>query len=96
MVRERDIERWIVGQIGRMGGIAFKFVSPGYDGVPDRLICMPGGRIYFAELKTETGDLSRMQIYQIERLRMLGYDVRVIRGKKEAEEFIQMLQGIAS
>ena len=28
-----------------------KFVSPGFTGVPDRLILLPGGRVIFVELK---------------------------------------------
>lgn len=92
MVRERDIERWLVGQIKRMGGEAFKFVSPGNDGVPDRMVCMPGGRIYFIELKTEEGGPSKIQTYQIRRFQKLGCDVRIISGREEAEQFIKMLQ----
>lgn len=92
MVRERDIERWLVSLIKRMGGEAFKFVSPGNDGVPDRLVCMPGGRIYFVELKTDSGRPSGLQQWQMERLRRLGASVHLITGMEEAMEFIRMLQ----
>lgn len=92
MVRERDIERWLVSLIKRMGGEAFKFVSPGNDGVPDRLVCMPGGRIYFVELKTDRGRPSGLQQWQMERLRRLGVSVHLITGMEEAMEFIRMLQ----
>ena len=92
MVRERDIERWLVGQIKRMGGEAFKFVSPGNDGVPDRMVCMPGGRIYFVELKTEEGGPSKIQTYQIRRFQKLGCDVRIISGREEAERFVQQIK----
>lgn len=92
MVRERDIERWLVSLIKRMGGEAFKFVSPGNDGVPDRLVCMPGGRIYFVELKTDRGRPSGLQQWQMERLRRLGVSVHLITGMEEAMQFIRMLQ----
>lgn len=92
MVRERDIERWLVGQIKRMGGEAFKFVSPGNDGVPDRMVCMPGGKIYFIELKTEEGGPSKIQTYQIRRFQKLGCDVRIISGREEAERFVQQIK----
>lgn len=92
MVRERDIERWLVSQIKRMGGEAFKFVSPGNDGVPDRMVCMPGGKIYFIELKTEEGGPSKVQIYQIRRFRKLGCNVRIISGREEAEWFVQQIK----
>lgn len=92
MVRERDIERWLVSQIKRMGGEAFKFVSPGNDGVPDRMVCIPDGKIYFIELKTEEGGPSKIQTYQIRRFQKLGCNVRIISGREEAEQFIRMLQ----
>lgn len=92
MVRERDIEKWLVSLIKRMGGEAFKFVSPGNDGVPDRLVCMPGGRIYFVELKTDKGRPSGLQQWQMERLRRLGVSVHLITGMEEAMQFIRMLQ----
>lgn len=92
MVRERDIEKWLAGRIRQMGGEAFKFVSPGNDGVPDRLVCMPGGRVYFVELKTDEGRPSGLQQWQMERLRRLGLNVYLITGLEEAVQFIEMLQ----
>ena len=44
---EKDIERFLVNGVKKLGGVAYKFVSPGNAGVPDRLIVMPGGRVYF-------------------------------------------------
>lgn len=86
-MRESEIE----GRLGRMikqhGGLYFKFVSPGCPGVPDRLVALPGGRIIFVELKTDTGTVSALQRYQIDRMRAQGLDVRVIRGQAEAEAF---------
>ena len=92
MVRERDIEKWLVSLVKRMGGEAFKFVSPGNDGVPDRLVCMPGGRVYFVELKTDEGRPSGIQQWQMERLRRLGLNVHLITGMEEAVRFIEMLR----
>ena len=50
-MREKEIEQRLVQAVKDMGGIAPKFVSPGLDGVPDRLILLPGGHMAFAELK---------------------------------------------
>lgn len=88
-MRERDIEKWLRRQVESMGGLAFKFTSPGNDGVPDRLAVLPGGRIYFIELKTDRGRLSPLQVWQQDRLRQLGVNVAVIRGMDEAVEFIE-------
>ena len=52
MERERDIEKWLRQKIEQMGGIALKFTSPGNDGVPDRIAVLPGGQVWFIELKT--------------------------------------------
>lgn len=77
---ERDIEQKLVQGVRTLGGRAYKFVSPGNAGVPDRLVVLPGGHVCFVELKTERGRLSDIQNLQIERLRALGADVVVIRG----------------
>ena len=96
-MRERDIEKWLRRQIESMGGQAFKFTSPGNDGVPDliieylliRLAVLPGGLIYFVEMKTDRGRLSPLQIWQQDRLDALGCQVRTIRGMDEAAAFIE-------
>ena len=91
-MRERDIEEWLVRQVRELGGIADKFVSPGNPGVPDRLIIIPGGHVIFVELKTEIGRMSNIQKWQRERYRKMGADFRIIKGKKEAEEFINEIR----
>ena len=88
-MRERDIEKWLRRQVESLGGLAFKFTSPGNDGVPDRLAVLPGGLIYFVELKTDRGRLSPLQVWQQDRRRQLGVNVAVIRGMEEAAEFIE-------
>ena len=52
--REREIEKYFVQQVKKNGGLAPKFVSPGWDGVPDRLVLLPDGRMAFVELRQET------------------------------------------
>lgn len=50
-VRERDIEAYLRDEVKNLGGIAYKFISPGHDGVPDRQIVLPGDIHVFVELK---------------------------------------------
>ena len=88
-MRERDIEAKLRQAIEKDGGLFFKFVSPGNDGVPDRIAILPDGQIWFIELKTESGRLTPIQVWQIDRLRQLGVNVAVIRGMDEAAEFIE-------
>ena len=79
-MREKEIEKFLVNGVRKMGGVAFKFVSPGNAGVPDRLVVMPGGKIYFAELKTDKGTPTILQCRQMDRLFSLGCDVNLVRG----------------
>jgi len=87
--RERDVEKWLRKEIEKMGGLAFKWTSPGNDGVPDRIVILPGGRVHFVELKTDGGKPRPVQVWQLGRLRHLGCNAEVIRGMDEAREFIE-------
>ena len=86
---EKEIEKKFVEGIKKIGGIAYKWVSPGNDGVPDRMVCLPGGSVAFVELKTEVGRLSGRQKIQIKRLKALGFDVRVLYGMADVESFLK-------
>lgn len=88
---EREIEKIFVTEIARVGGRAYKFVSPGNDGVPDRVVCLPNGKTYFVELKKASGKLTNLQKVQIERLRDLGQKVYVLKGLDRVAEFFKML-----
>lgn len=50
-MREKTIEHKLASTVKNMGGIAPKFVSPGFDGMPDRLVLLPMGKIAFVEVK---------------------------------------------
>lgn len=91
-MKESEIESWIGQQVRRHGGYFYKFVSPGNDGVPDRICILPGGIIIFVELKTKTGRLSKIQKYQLKRLQDLGCRTRVIYGMEEAKRFINEIR----
>lgn len=86
-MRERDIEDWLRRRIESTGGIAFKFTSAGNDGVPDRIAILPGGQIWFIELKTVSGKLSALQGWQIKRMKKRSARVAVIRGMDEARNW---------
>lgn len=94
-MREADLEARLVRGVKAVGGVAYKFVSPGSVGVPDRLVVLPGGKIVFVELKAEDGRLSRMQVYQNAQLRGLGADVRVVKGAAGVEEFLDWLREVS-
>ena len=91
-MREREIEEHLRLGVKRLGGIAFKFTSPGNAGVPDRLIVLPGNRIYFVELKRPGGEARPLQKMQIGRLRDLGCKVFVIDSKEGVDKFLNDIQ----
>ena len=72
-MRESTVERRLVTEVKMRGGIAPKFVSPGLDGVPDRLVLLPHGQLAFVELKAPGQKLRPLQVRRIEQLRALGY-----------------------
>ena len=77
-MREKQIEQKLVRAVRAVGGIAPKFVSPGLDGVPDRLILLPGGHLAFAELKAPGQRPRPIQQRRIGQLRQLGFRVYII------------------
>ena len=84
---ERDIERALVRYVKSLGGLCLKFVSPGWDGAPDRLCLLPGGKICFVELKRPGAKPRPLQLRRHEQLRRLGFDVRVIDSMEEVRGF---------
>lgn len=75
---EKLIERKLRDMVRHRGGLALKFTSPGFDGVPDRLLLFPGGRAAFVEVKT-TGKKPRpLQMSRKRQLESLGFKVFVV------------------
>ncbi len=77
-MREKTIETKLVKAVRAIGGLAPKFVSPGLDGVPDRLVLLPGGRIAFIELKAQGKTLRPLQVRRKKQLETLGFSVYCI------------------
>ena len=94
-MREHDVEKWLVAEVKRLGGRAYKWTSPGNDGVPDRIVILPGRPPIFVELKTDRGRLTALQNVQIGRLRDLGQDVRVLYGMDGVSRFLDEVVGDA-
>lgn len=77
-MREKATEAKLVKAVKSMGGLAPKFVSPGFDGVPDRLVLLPKGKIAFIELKAEGKELRPLQVRRKRQLEKLGFSVYCI------------------
>ncbi|MBI6549912.1 VRR-NUC domain-containing protein [Xenorhabdus lircayensis] len=80
-IREDVIERHLVNEVKKLGGIAYKFVSPGRRGVPDRVVVLPNGRVVFVECKAPGEKPRPDQLREHERLRALGQTVVVLDSK---------------
>ena len=89
---EKEVEKFLVREVKKIGGVSFKFISPGNAGVPDRIVILPTGKIVFAELKTDKGKLTKLQEVQIKKISDLGADARVLRGIEGVKEFINEIQ----
>ena len=74
-MREKTIESKLVKAVKNMRGLAPKFVSPGFDGVPDRIVLLPHGKIAFVELKAEGETLRPLQVRRKRQLESLGFSV---------------------
>ncbi|MBO6204520.1 MAG: VRR-NUC domain-containing protein [Selenomonas sp.] len=77
-MRESAIEKKLVTATKTMGGIAPKFTSPGFDGMPDRLVLLPNGRIGFVETKAPGKKPRPLQEARHNLLRRLGFKVYVV------------------
>lgn len=77
-MREKTIEQHLVKAVKNSGGIAPKMVSPGFDGMPDRLVLLPGGKIGFVEVKAPGKEPRPLQVARHGLLRRLGFKVYVL------------------
>ena len=78
MLREKEIEQALVRTVKSMGGICPKFTSPGFDGMPDRIVLMQGGLVAFVEVKAPGQKPRPLQLERHRLLRSLGFKVYVL------------------
>ena len=89
---EKTVERHLVEGVRKLGGLCYKFVSPGTQGVPDRIIITSKGKIIFVELKTDRGALSTIQKYIINQMLLRHADVRVLYGLEQVKELLAEIE----
>lgn len=99
MDNEKQVERYLCQCVQRVGGKAYKWVSPGCCGVPDRLVFLPNGVIIPVELKApgKEKNLSQLQKHEIRRMAEMGTRVYVLSTREEVDRFMQkmiMLHGL--
>lgn len=82
-MREKTLEHKLSLMVKKRGGICPKFVSPGFDGMPDRIVLMPDGKVGFVEVKAPGESPRKLQTARHKLLRGLGFKVYVLDGEEQ-------------
>ncbi len=90
---EKDIEKKFIKAIRHVDGIALKLVSPSFNGIPDRLVLMPKGKIGFVEIKDKGKKPRALQTSRHNMLRQLGFKVFVLDDVDDIEKIIKEIGG---
>ena len=80
---EKEIEKSLVKRVKGLGGVCLKLTSPSMDGLPDRMVFLPGGNFAFVELKSKGKKPRPLQMKRIDDFRKLGFKCFVIDGKNQ-------------
>ena len=94
-MREKTIEQKLVTAVKKHGGICPKFVSPGFDGMPDRLVFLTCGRFAFVEVKAPGEKPRPLQLARHRLLERLGFKVYVLDSEEQIENMIYEIGGDA-
>ena len=90
MTNERQIEKYLIDQIEKLGGKCLKFLGT-ITGVPDRIILLPDGSVWFVEVKRPDGKLSPRQEVVIKEFIKLKQNVIVLKSKEDICNFIHTI-----
>lgn len=86
---ERILESKLRDKIKKEGGLCLKWVAPGFTGVPDRIVLLPKGRIYFVEMKAPGKTMNERQRFVANVLRGLGFIVEEINSDEKLTNFLK-------
>ena len=91
-MREKEIEKKLALEAKKRGGLAVKFVSPGFDGMPDRILLMPEVRIAFVEVKAPGKRPRPLQMARHKLLRELGFSVFILDDESQIGGILDAVQ----
>ncbi|MEL7586635.1 MAG: VRR-NUC domain-containing protein [Prolixibacteraceae bacterium] len=91
-MNEKLIEKKLRESVKKLGGLALKFSSMTYTGMPDRIVLMPGARVSFAEIKTTGKKPSPRQRIVITLLRRLGFKVGLLDSQESLDKFLEEIE----
>ena len=89
---EKEVEEALVKAVKQLGGICWKFTSPGTSGVPDRLCLFVGGKVGFVECKAPGKTLRPLQEKRKRQIEKLGFKVYILDSKEKIQEVINGIQ----
>ena len=89
---EKQVEQALRTQVKKRGGLVVKFVSPGFAGVPDRIVLFPDGRMAFVELKAPGEKMRPLQLKRKKQLEQLGFPVYCIDDKERIGGILDEIQ----
>ena len=92
MAEERNIEKILVDETKNRGGLALKLISPGFSGIPDRLVLIAMGHIGFVEVKAKGKKPRKLQIKRHQKLRSLGFKTYVLDDASKIGEILDDIQ----
>ncbi|QGG47329.1 VRR-NUC domain-containing protein [Heliorestis convoluta] len=90
-MKELNIEKRLKKKVKEHGGLAFKLLSPGCAGVPDRLVLFKNSKIAFVEVKAPTKRLRALQQKRKEQLELLGFPVYTVDNYEAIDALIKEL-----
>lgn len=93
-MNEKTIENKLRNEVKKLGGMAVKFFSFSFTGMPDRIVLLPGGHIRFVELKSPGKKPTPRQAYVHRWLESIGFKVFVIDSDKALQQFITICQNL--
>lgn len=86
---EKELEAKLRKEVKNLGGLCLKWVCPGWSGVPDRIILLPFGRIFFVEMKRpKGGKLEPLQKWWAKTLKRLGFYCNTIWTQQDLDTFL--------
>lgn len=88
MLSEKQIEKKLVEAVKQRGGLAPKLISPGMDGMPDRMVLLPGECILFVEVKAPGKKPRPLQVLRHRQLTELGFKVYVLDDPDQIPEIL--------
>lgn len=87
-MNEKILERKLISEVKKMGGLCLKFTSPGFDGVPDRILLIAKGHVAFVEVKTTGQKMRPLQVRRKTQLERLGFRVYCLDREEQIGEIL--------